>query len=95
MKNNSPIISGIKIGLGIIAGIGIEFICGAFGGQITKIAGGNKAKKVAMHIGSAVIGGMIAKAADDYISDQVDNTVEFIGQIGEAINKNKEEEIDE
>lgn len=86
---NKKVVKGIKIGLGIIADIGIELLCVNAGRFFTRNEKNPIMKTCAM-FGSAAIGGMVVDEANKYISSEVDNVVEFVDGVTDAIRKNRE-----
>lgn len=65
------ILTGIKLALGTIAGIGISAICTTFAGGLTGKM--KPLEKICVGFASAVVGGMVGEKAAEYIDNQVDS----------------------
>jgi hypothetical protein len=83
------ILEGVKTALGMVAGIGITVLCGAFAGNVATASNAGTWKKVGMAIGGLVIGGMVSNQAEKFINAEVDTTVQQYDTVVEAIKKAK------
>lgn len=84
--NKEKVISGIKLALNTITGLGISLLCSSFAGNIAGTSKSGGIKKACMAIGGAVIGGMVANQAEKYINGEVDNFVTKFDEIMKVIN---------
>ena len=81
---------GVKMGLSVAAGVGIEILMAAFTKHVSPDVG-NKLAKACVGIASITVGGMIASQATDYISDSVDKIAVPIQLIQDIRKQAKEE----
>ena len=88
--NKEKIIKGVKLGLNIIAGLGIELLCSALAGNLSGSSKAGSVKKACMAIGGMVIGGMVAAEAETYIDKEVDNVVAKYEEVMTVINEASE-----
>lgn len=79
--NREKVVKGIKLGLNIIAGLGIELLCSALAGNLAGTSKSGGIKKTCMAIGGMVIGGMVSAQAEKYIDTEVDNLVAKFDEI--------------
>ena len=84
--NKEKIVKGVKLGLNIIAGFGIELLCSAFAGSLAGSSKAGSIKKTCMAIGGFVVGGMISQQAEKYIEAEVDNFVNKLDEVVTVIN---------
>lgn len=78
---DKKVVDGIKFVLSNVAGLGITLLCSAFAGNIVASTAGGAVKKACMALGGAVIGGMVAKQAENYISETLDEGIEIANSL--------------
>ena len=92
MKAES-VLEGVKIALTTVAGIGISALCGTFcGGLTTKM---KPIEKICAGFASAVMGGIAAEKAGEYIEGKVDSIYSTINAVSDVINQAREETKEE
>ena len=74
-KETSIAVDVIKFGLSLVVGIGCEALCSGAAGKIVSSNEMSRAERICTGMASAVVGGMVAEKADDYISRKVDNVI--------------------
>lgn len=85
--NREKLIKGIKLGLTIIADIGISALCSALAGNIASTSRVGSIQKACMAVGGIVIGGMVSQQAEKYIDAQVDNLVTKYDEVKAVIDE--------
>lgn len=73
------ILTGIKFALGTIAGIGVSALVNTFAGTLTDKM--KPIEKLCVGFASAVVGGMVAEQATEYIDKKVDGVMDTVAAI--------------
>lgn len=87
------ILAGVKLALGVVAGVGASILCSAFGSSLTSNM--KPIEKVCVGFASAVVGGIVADKATDYIDTKVDAAVNLVTVVKEAVSQAKNEQNEE
>ena len=80
-QKNGLGVSLIEAGIGLVTEIGIGIIFSAATGQVLAGKDLKPIEKIAAKAASAIMGGVVASACDDYISKKVNNTVNVYRRI--------------
>ena len=82
------VLEGVKLALTVVVGVGVSALCGTFCGSLT--AKMKPAEKLCAGFASAVIGGMAAEKAGEYIESKVDGVYSTINAISGVVNQAKQ-----
>lgn len=84
MKRNA-VINIVKIGLGIVSGVGIGIVAGTLTGRFCDKENLSLAKKVAVLVGGAALGGALGDMAKNYTDSLIDDGVECYDAIAGSV----------
>ena len=75
-QKSSIAVDVVKFGISFVVGIGCEVLCSSIAGRTMSDGELSRVEKISAGLAGAVVGGMLAEKADDYISRKVDSVME-------------------
>lgn len=87
------ILTGIKLALTAVVGIGISALFNTFSGGLTGKM--KPVEKICVGFASAVMGGMVAEKAGEYIEEKVDGVMATVNAVSDVMKQAKTEQTTE
>lgn len=77
----------LKVVIKNVAGFGIVTICSCLAGSLASSSNAKTIKRLCMSVGGMIIGGMVTKASDEFIDEEIDNAVNFANSLMGSIER--------